>query len=123
MSKQSRTPAWRRYLSFWGANPRADVDDELRFHFEMRVRDYLARGMSRADAERVAMARLGDTARAAEESVAIDQRHARTSGRLALVGAVRQDAAFAARLLRRDWIATTLAVVCLALGIGATTTM
>ncbi|HVX38369.1 MAG TPA: ABC transporter permease [Gemmatimonadaceae bacterium] len=123
MSTESRTPAWRRYLSFWGTNHRADVDDELRFHFEMRVREYVARGMSRADAERVAMARLGNIQRAAEEAVTIDQQHARRMDRLAVLRAIRQDAAFASRLLRRDWLATTLALVCLALGIGATTTM
>ena len=29
-------PAWRRYLRFWGPNVDADVDDELRFHLDMR---------------------------------------------------------------------------------------
>lgn len=123
MSKESHTPAWRRYLSFWGADHRADVDDELRFHFDMRVRDYMARGMSRAEAERLAIARLGNVETAAEEAVTIDERHARNRNRIAFFGALRQDATFAARLLRRDWLTTVLAVVCLALGIGATTTM
>jgi len=122
MSKDSQ-PAWRRYLSFWGANPRADVDAELRFHFEMRVREYVARGMSRAEAERAALARLGNVRQAAEEVVTIDQQQARTQDRLAILGAVRQDLAFAARMLRREWMPTLLAVLCLALGIGATTAM
>jgi hypothetical protein len=33
---------WRRYLRFWGARAEADVDDELRFHFDMRVRDHMS---------------------------------------------------------------------------------
>ena len=44
---------WRRYLRFFGPNVDADVDDELRFHLEMRARDYEARGLS-ADAARQA---------------------------------------------------------------------
>jgi hypothetical protein len=34
VTAKNRTPAWRRYLSFWGSNVPADVDDELRFHFD-----------------------------------------------------------------------------------------
>ena len=41
---------WRRYLRFFGPRTAADLDDELRFHVEMRVRDYMASGMSEADA-------------------------------------------------------------------------
>lgn len=37
---ESRAPAWRRYLRFWGANATKDVDDEFRFHLEMRVAQY-----------------------------------------------------------------------------------
>jgi hypothetical protein len=46
----TRIPAWRRYLRFWRPNIAEDVDDEIRFHTEMRVREYLARGMSEDDA-------------------------------------------------------------------------
>src|SRR3954465_13403460 len=34
-------PAWRRYLRFWRPNIAEDVDAELRFHTEMRVREYM----------------------------------------------------------------------------------
>src|SRR5258705_13211153 len=54
------SPAWRRYLRFWGPDVDADVDDELRFHLERRVADYQARGLSPADAERAAAERFGD---------------------------------------------------------------
>ena len=49
------TPAWRRYLTFWRPNIESDVNDELRFHLEMRVNEYVARGMSPADARRLAL--------------------------------------------------------------------
>ncbi len=53
-------PRWRRYLRFFGANVQGDVDDELAFHMEMRIRDYESQGMSRAEAERAARERIGD---------------------------------------------------------------
>ena len=42
---------WHRYLRFWGTSPAADVDDELRFHVEMRARDLRSRGLSDIDAD------------------------------------------------------------------------
>ena len=39
-------PRWRRYLRFWRADVRADVDDELAFHLDMRRRDLEARGLA-----------------------------------------------------------------------------
>ena len=53
-------PVWRRYLRFWGSNVEADVDDELRFHLDMRARDYEARGLDFDDARRAAVERFGD---------------------------------------------------------------
>ena len=44
-------PRWRRYLRFWGPDIGADVDDELRFHLEMRERDFLAAGRAELRAE------------------------------------------------------------------------
>ena len=48
------TPAWRRYLRFWGSNVQSDVDEELRFHLEMRVAEYIARGITPDEARRLA---------------------------------------------------------------------
>ena len=57
-----RAATWRRYLRFWGPRAEADVDDELRFHIEMRVRDYIALGMTEDDARAATARRLGDLA-------------------------------------------------------------
>ena len=35
-------PRWRRYLRLRGPDLDADINDELRFHLEMRERDHLA---------------------------------------------------------------------------------
>jgi len=42
--------SWLRYLRFWGPNVDADIDDELRYHLELRTADFIARGMSPEDA-------------------------------------------------------------------------
>ena len=69
-----RAATWRRYLRFWGPRAAADVDDELAFHFEMRVRDYVARGMSEPEARRAVLRRLGSLPEARAECVAITSR-------------------------------------------------
>jgi hypothetical protein len=35
----SREPLWRRYRDFLRRDPIGDVDDEVRFHLEMRERE------------------------------------------------------------------------------------
>ena len=47
-----REPRWRRSFRFWRADVAADVDDELRFHFESRATELSERGLSAAEAER-----------------------------------------------------------------------
>jgi predicted permease len=116
-------PAWRRYLRFWGSNVQSDVDEELRFHLEMRVAEYSARGMSPDDARRLAERRFGDERKARAECISIDENAARAMSRGASFASLGQDVRYAARLLRRQAATASLAVICLSLGIGATTAM
>ena len=51
---------WRRYLRFWRANVEQDVDDEVRFHVEMREREYIAAGLSPDAAHAEALRRFGN---------------------------------------------------------------
>ena len=118
-----KTPAWRRYLRFWGSNVPSDVDEELRFHLDMRAAEYEARGMPRDAARRLAETRFGDEARARAECVAIDEHAARARSRGASLESLGQDMRYAVRVLRRQAAPAALAVACLALGIGATTAM
>jgi putative ABC transport system permease protein len=115
--------SWWRYRRFWGQNFVEDVEEEIDFHFDMRVNEYIARGLSPEDARQRAAQRFGDVRRAREECVVINEQFARSEGRAQWLGAVRQDTVFAARLLRRQWFPSLIAVLCLALGIGAATTM
>ena len=117
-----RAATWRRYLRFWGPRAEADVDDEIAFHIDMRARDYMARGMSEADARRAATRRLGDDlAQARAECIAIGSRRERRMTRAQLVDAFVHDVRFAWRTLGRQKAWTAVAIITLALGIGANT--
>src|SRR5690349_16337755 len=116
-----RATTWRRYLPFRGPRAEADVDDELRFHIEMRVRDYMERGMSEAEARAATARRLGDLATQRAECLTITTRRERRMNRAQLVDAFTQDVAFAIRTLGRQTGWTAVAILTLALGIGANT--
>ena len=117
----TRAATWRRYLRFWGPRAAWDVDDELRFHIEMRVHDYMERGMGEAEARAATAARLGDLASQRAECLTITTRRERRMTRAQLIDALGQDVHFAIRTLGRQkgWMA--VAILTLALGIGANT--
>ena len=115
--------AWRRYLRFWGADIAGDIHDELNFHVERRVEEYLARGLSRADAERAARERLGDL-----EAIELDlHRHDRSRARRTrwsdTMDRVVGDLRVARRSLRRSLAFSIATVAVLALAIGSAAAM
>jgi predicted permease len=101
----------------------AQVDDELAHHIRLTIAELEASGLTSEEARREAYRRFGDIGRIRAEVAAIDARSAAEERRAHWWEAIRQDARFALRTLRRTAGYAVVAVLSLAIGIGATTTM
>jgi predicted permease len=120
---KSPTPAWRRYLRFWRADIANDVDEELRFHIEMRIKEFMARGMSESDARQAVMARVGDVEVAKAECIVLGEVRETHARRADFFDGLRADVRYALRSLGRAPGWTVVALLTIAIGVGATTTV
>src|SRR5678815_3175147 len=88
-----------------------DLDEEVRFHLESRIRDLIEDGLTPEAAAREAARRFGSTLRVREAS--------RDVKLLSWLDSIVRDVRLGARMLRRNRLVVGAAVLSLALALGA----
>jgi len=110
---------WRRYARFFGADPVADVDDELRFHLDTKTEELIAGGWRPKEAREEAERQFGDVRMIRRVGKSFGQREEQRKRLKDYWIDTRQDLRYTFRILHRDRGFTAISILILALAIGA----
>ncbi|HLG58822.1 MAG TPA: ABC transporter permease [Vicinamibacterales bacterium] len=100
-----------------------EVDEEIAFHIEMRTRELVEGGMDPKTAREIVLARIGDAGRLKRTCVDLGRKRDREMRLTQVIEELRDDVKFALRQMRAAPAFALVAVITLALGIGANSAM
>jgi len=99
------------------------VEDEIDAHLALLTADFVAQGFSLADARAHAEGEFGAVSTIRDECIAIERRRRRRVTLSEAAMSILQDFRYTARSLRANAAFATAAILCTALGVGATATI